>query len=93
MPILSSVFALSNNYILPFNEENVPFSKIAPLQCLLDSGATNSILSERLYNTLNQEWRFPLNPSDHSLSLADDGQMKVKGEMHANVMLKDNFYN
>ena len=50
-------------------------------------------MSEVLHNKLNKDNDYPLQSSNYSLSLADDGKMTVKGEIKANILINDNFEN
>ena len=51
------------------------------IQAIYDSGATNSLMSETLHNTLNRNGEFPLEQSELILRLADESKMTVKGEI------------
>ena len=51
------------------------------IQAIYDSGASNSLMSETLHNTLNRNGQFPLQQSELILRLADESKMMVKGEI------------
>ena len=56
-------------------------SAFTQIQAIYDSGASNSLMSETLHNTLNRNGQFPLQQSESILRLADESKMMVKGEI------------
>ena len=80
-------------YICPINSTTDKQIIIEPTLALYDSGATNTLISEKFYKTINSQQQFPVKNSNFILNLADDGKMKVKGEVTSQIEIRDGFHN
>ena len=86
-----NVASLMQNAKLPFIKigiapvkDTIPVgatNSFTQIQAIYDSGASNSLMSETLHNTLNGNEEFPLQQSKLILRLADESKMTVKGEI------------